>query len=105
MQYTNVDHGLVVKLARSVSALDLPERLQYYLRNAGIRFICELVGKTKADMLNISGFGPRSIQKVNRVLAAEGLKLSMRINDATFRAVQAEIVVRDEIARWEATGM
>lgn len=80
------DFGQRAKLlARSIEELELSIRAYYCLRNANIRTIGELVGKTEAEMLKSKNFGRKSLGEIKDTLTALGLRLGMSEADkATF---------------------
>jgi DNA-directed RNA polymerase subunit alpha len=70
-------------LDKSVEELELSVRSYNCLKNANIRTIRELVGKTEAEMLKTKNFGRKSLNEIKEILASMGLSLGMRIDQPT----------------------
>src|SRR5215217_1900034 len=68
------------KLDKSVEKLELSVRSYNCLKNANIRTIRELVGKTEAEMLKTKNFGRKSLNEIKEILASMGLSLGMRLD-------------------------
>jgi hypothetical protein len=51
-----------------IEFLCLPEKIEKCLRNAGIRTVEELLKKTEAELCNIRGIGPKSLNEIGNVL-------------------------------------
>ncbi len=67
-------------LSRPVSELELSVRAANCLKNAGIRYIGELVQKTDQEMLKTQNFGRKSLNEIKSVLAEMGLSLGMKVD-------------------------
>jgi DNA-directed RNA polymerase subunit alpha len=67
-------------LDKSVEELELSVRSYNCLKNANIRTIRELVGKTEAEMLKTKNFGRKSLNEIKEILASMGLSLGMRLD-------------------------
>ena len=64
-----------------VDELDLSIRSSNCLRDAGIRYVYELVEKNGSDLLKIRYFGRKSLDEVKEVLAEIGLSLGMKLHN------------------------
>ncbi len=71
---------LMELLSRPVSELELSVRAANCLKNAGIRYIGELVQKTDQEMLKTQNFGRKSLNEIKTVLANMGLSLGMKVD-------------------------
>ena len=69
-------------LEKSVEELELSVRSYNCLKNANIRTIRELVGKTEAEMLKTKNFGRKSLNEIKEILTSMGLSLGMRLDQA-----------------------
>jgi DNA-directed RNA polymerase subunit alpha len=67
-------------LDKSVEELELSVRSYNCLKNANIRTIRELVGKTETEMLKTKNFGRKSLTEIKDILATMGLGLGMRLD-------------------------
>ncbi len=67
-------------LFKSVEELELSVRSANCLKNAGIRFIGELVQKTEAEMLKTKNFGRKSLNEIKEILSEMGLGLGMKLD-------------------------
>jgi DNA-directed RNA polymerase subunit alpha len=67
-------------LDKSVEELELSVRSYNCLKNANIRTIRELVGKTEAEMLKTKNFGRKSLNEIKEILNSMGLSLGMRLD-------------------------
>jgi len=67
-------------LDKSVEELELSVRSYNCLKNANIRTIRELVGKTEAEMLKTKNFGRKSLNEIKEILTSMGLSLGMRLD-------------------------
>jgi DNA-directed RNA polymerase subunit alpha len=67
-------------LDKSVEELELSVRSYNCLKNANIRTIRELVGKTEGEMLKTKNFGRKSLNEIKEILTSMGLGLGMRID-------------------------
>ncbi len=67
-------------LYRLVEELDLSVRAQNCLRNAGIKYVGELVQRTEQEMLKTRNFGRKSLKEIKDVLADLDLTLGMRLD-------------------------
>lgn len=68
-------------LYRSVEELELSVRSANCLKNAGIKFIGELVMRSEAEMLKTQNFGRKSLNEIKDVLADMGLTLGMKLEN------------------------
>ena len=75
------DDRLNDNLSRSVDELELSVRSYNCLKNANIKTIGELVGKTEAEMLKTKNFGRKSLNEIKEILSTMGLSLGMKIDD------------------------
>ena len=60
------------------------------LKDAGIKYIGELVKKSEMDMLKYRNFGKKSLTEINEVLVSMGLSLNMKIDSKKLKEFQAE---------------
>jgi DNA-directed RNA polymerase subunit alpha len=67
-------------LDKSVEELELSVRSYNCLKNANIRTIRELVGRTEAEMLKTKNFGRKSLNEIKEILGSMGLSLGMRFD-------------------------
>jgi len=67
-------------LFKSVDELELSVRSANCLKNAGIRYIGELVQKTEAEMLKTKNFGRKSLNEIKEMLTEMDLTLGMKID-------------------------
>jgi DNA-directed RNA polymerase subunit alpha len=67
-------------LDKSVEELELSVRSYNCLKNANIRTIRELVGKTEAEKLKTKNFGRKSLNEIKEILNSMGLSLGMRLD-------------------------
>ena len=67
-------------LDKSVEELELSVRSYNCLKNANIRTIRELVGKSEAEMLKTKSFGRKSLNEIKEILQSMGLSLGMRLD-------------------------
>ncbi len=67
-------------LDKSVEELELSVRSYNCLKNANIRTIRELVGKSEGEMLKTKNFGRKSLNEIKEILATMGLSLGMRLD-------------------------
>lgn len=71
---------LMELLSRPVSELELSVRAANCLKNAGIRYIGELVQRTDQEMLKTQNFGRKSLNEIKSVLSEMGLTLGMKVD-------------------------
>ncbi len=67
-------------LDKSVEELELSVRSYNCLKNANIRIIRELVGKTETEMLKTKNFGRKSLNEIKEILTSMGLSLGMKLD-------------------------
>ena len=67
-------------LDKSVEELELSVRSYNCLKNANIRTIRELVGKTETEMLKTKNFGRKSLNEIKEILTLMGLSLGMKLD-------------------------
>ena len=67
-------------LNKSVEELELSVRSYNCLKNANIRTIRDLVGRTEAEMLKTKNFGRKSLNEIKEILGTMGLSLGMRVD-------------------------
>ncbi len=87
---------LMELLSRPVSELELSVRAANCLKNAGIRYIGELVQKTDQEMLKTQNFGRKSLNEIKAVLAELGLSLGMKVDFKPPEEEQKEEGEKDE---------
>ncbi len=76
------DPALGALLAKSIDELALSVRASNSLKNARIHTLRDLVNRTEADLLETKNFGQRSLEEVQEILAAHGLRLGMEAASA-----------------------
>ena len=62
-------------LDASMEELELSVRTYNCLKNARIRTVRELVGKTESELLRSKNFGRKSLNEIKEILAENGLRL------------------------------
>lgn len=67
-------------LYRTVEELELSVRSANCLKNAGIKYIGELVSKTEAEMLKTQNFGRKSLNEIKDILCDMGLTFGMKVD-------------------------
>jgi len=67
-------------LDKSVEELELSVRSYNCLKNANIRTIRELVGKTETEMLKTKNFGRKSLNEIKEILTSMGLSLGLKLD-------------------------
>ncbi|MBU1122912.1 MAG: DNA-directed RNA polymerase subunit alpha [Candidatus Omnitrophota bacterium] len=73
--------ALYEKLKIPVTELELSVRSANCLREANIKNLVELVGKTEAEILAYRNFGKKSLNEVAQVLKTMGLSLGMKVDE------------------------
>lgn len=68
-------------LYRPVDELELSQRAQNCIQQAGIRYIGELVQKTDEDLMRTRNFGRKSLKEIKELLADMGLSLGMKLEN------------------------
>ena len=63
----------------AVDELELSVRSANCLQNANIRYLGELVQRTREEMLRTKNFGRKSLKEIEDLLAARGLSLGMQL--------------------------
>jgi hypothetical protein len=74
------------KLEENVEELVFSLRTSSCLRKARIKTIGDLIQKTEADLLEIAGFGRKSLREVKEELASLGLRLGVQVDRSVERA-------------------
>lgn len=72
----NNDH-VVEMLNKSIEELELSVRAYNCLKNANIKTLSELCGRTDGEMLKTKNFGRKSLEEIKKVLSELGLSLGM----------------------------
>jgi DNA-directed RNA polymerase subunit alpha len=70
-------------LYRSVEELELSVGSAYWLMNADINQIWQMVRKTEAEMLKTKNFGRKSLNEIKEVLSEMELSLGMKLEGFT----------------------
>jgi len=78
---SDVDEGLLEKLRMNVSELDLSVRSANCLKEARLKTVGEVVGKTELEMLKYRNFGKKSLSEINVILQSMGLSFGMKVDD------------------------
>ncbi|MDY6820500.1 MAG: DNA-directed RNA polymerase subunit alpha [Deferribacterota bacterium] len=81
---------LVELLDKSIEELELSVRAYNCLKNAGIKTLAELCGKTEADMLRTKNFGRKSLEEIKNVLYDLGLTLGMDLESIGYYAQRGD---------------
>ena len=63
-------------LATLIEDTGIPTRIVNVLKSEGIKTVSDLLEKTSKEILDIGGFGPSSLEKVNDVLKKIGLSIN-----------------------------
>ncbi len=66
-------------LYKTIDDLDLSVRAYNCLKNAGIRYVGDLVKKTEAEMLKTKNFGRKSLNEIKLILLNMGLHFNMEL--------------------------
>jgi len=66
-------------LDKSVDEWEVSVRTENYFLDANIRWIGELVQKTKAELMETKNFGRKSLKEIKELLATMGLSLGMKL--------------------------
>ena len=74
---------------KSIEELELSVRAHNCLRNANIKWLYELCGKSDAEMLRTKNFGRKSLEEIRKVLSDLGLSLGMDLEGLGFKQDQA----------------
>ncbi len=74
-----VDH-INENLCKGVDDLELSVRSANCLKNAGIKYIGELIQKTEGDMLKTKNFGRKSLNEIKEMLVEMGLSLGSKVD-------------------------
>ena len=80
--YAPVDLELEEKLNQSLAELNLSVRATNCLESEGINTVRDLVRRTDDQLLQVRNFGETTLQEVHERLAAQGLRLGMRVPQA-----------------------
>ncbi|MBI4665556.1 MAG: DNA-directed RNA polymerase subunit alpha [Nitrospinae bacterium] len=81
---------VAINLRKSVEELELSVRSYNCLKNASIKTIMELVGKTDQEMLKTRNFGRKSLNEIKEILEGMGLHLGMNIDEYREELVMLE---------------
>ena len=68
-------------LDKSVDELELSVRSYNCLKNANIKTLRELVGRSENEMLKTKNFGRKSLNEIKDILTSMGLGLGMKVDD------------------------
>ena len=77
---------LVKALSTRVTDLHLSARPASALKMLNIRYVYELVQKSRLDLFRLRNFGEKSLREVKAKLAALGLTLGMTLEEDAYRA-------------------
>ncbi len=69
-------------LDKSVDELELSVRSYNCLKNANIKTLRELVGRSENEMLKTKNFGRKSLNEIKDILTSMGLGLGMKVDDS-----------------------
>ena len=73
-------------LDKSVDELELSVRSYNCLKNANIKTLRELVGRSENEMLKTKNFGRKSLNEIKDILTSMGLGLGMKVDDSAHSA-------------------
>jgi DNA-directed RNA polymerase subunit alpha len=73
-------------LDKSVDELELSVRSYNCLKNANIKTLRELVGRSENEMLKTKNFGRKSLNEIKDILTSMGLGLGMKVDDSVHSA-------------------
>jgi DNA-directed RNA polymerase subunit alpha len=73
-------------LDKSVDELELSVRSYNCLKNANIKTLRELVGRSENEMLKTKNFGRKSLNEIKDILVSMGLGLGMKVDDSAHSA-------------------
>jgi DNA-directed RNA polymerase subunit alpha len=79
-----VEEKVNENLFKPVSELELSVRSSNCLKNANIKYICELVQKTESEMLKTKNFGRKSLNEIKRILEEMDLQFGMELENFPF---------------------
>ncbi len=71
-------------LLTPMDEIELSVRSANRLKYSNIDYIYELAQKTEAEMLEIEGFGRKSLSEIKEILAGMGLRLGMSLQEIEF---------------------
>jgi len=74
------EDSIADNLFRGVDDLELSVRSANCLKNAGIRYIGELIQKTESEMLKTQNFGRKSLNEIKDMLVEMGLSLGSKVD-------------------------
>ena len=77
-------------LDKSIEELELSVRAYNCLRNANIKTLSELCGKTDAEMLKTKNFGRKSLEEIKKVLSELGLGLGLDLESLGYKKNNTE---------------
>jgi len=80
-ELTPEEVSLYGKLRLPISELELSVRSANCLREANIKILAELVGRTEAEMLAYRNFGKKSLVEISGLIKTMGLHLGMQFDD------------------------
>jgi DNA-directed RNA polymerase subunit alpha len=72
-------------LNKSIEELELSVRAYNCLKNANIKTLAELCGKTDGEMLKTKNFGRKSLEEIKNVLSELGLSLGMDLESLGYK--------------------
>ncbi len=84
------DH-IVELLDNSIEELELSVRAYNCLKNANIKTLYELCGKTDGEMLKTKKFGRKSLEEIKKVLSDLGLSLGMDLEGLGYKKKESEV--------------
>ncbi len=76
-----VDEELMEKLKMPVSELDLSVRSANCLKEARLKTVGDLVGRSELEMLKYRNFGKKSLSEINNILQGMGLSFGMKLDE------------------------
>ncbi len=78
-------------LDNSIEELELSVRAYNCLKNANIKTLYELCGKTDGEMLKTKNFGRKSLEEIKKVLSDLGLSLGMDLEGLGYKKNETEV--------------
>lgn len=85
------NNHILEMLDNSIEELELSVRAYNCLKNANIKTLYELCGKTDGEMLKTKNFGRKSLEEIKKVLSDLGLSLGMDLESLGYKKNDSEV--------------
>ena len=82
--------AIKANLGQNVEELELSVRSHNCLRNADIKTLGDLVGRTEFDLLQTKNFGKKSLKEIKELLEKMGLRLGLKVPDSALAGKSEE---------------